>query len=171
MSHVALVPKQEKVSHPLLNTERIRLILVDRPGSHRDQLQASLVSIQELEIVGEKDTFSDALLACEHYSPHVILLNLEHVEDADLLIWAKVQEGLPEIKLVVLFSEVDGQTFQKAFEMKAQGFASLKTPPEDLIRGITMVATGVVWIDARIPNPYLFLLRRDREHVQRSKRI
>ena len=60
---------------------------------------------------------------------HVILLNLEHVEDADLLIWAKVQEGLPEIKLVVLFSEVDGQTFQKAFEMKAQGFASLKTPP------------------------------------------
>ncbi len=107
MSRVALGPKQKKVIHPLLNTGRIRLILVDLPGSHRDQFQASLGNVQELKIVEESDTFSDALLAYEHYSPQVILLNPEHVDDADLLIWAKVQESLSEIKLVVVFSKVD----------------------------------------------------------------
>lgn len=130
-------------------------MLVDGLGSHRKQLKTDLRDFIELLVVGENDTFSGALSDCTTCSPHVLLLNLQHLDDADLLKGSNLLKTALDLKLVVLLPRLDDQMKQKILRIPAQGFALYKTPPQDLVRGIKMVAMGVIWVDSRIPNPYL----------------
>ena len=123
----------------------IRLLLVDDDDLVRTGLKMILDSDAELDVVGEAANGVEALALVESLNPNVILMDIQMPEmdgiEATRLISERSQDDEGPRVLVLTTFEEDEYVFQ-ALRAGASGFLLKRTPADELIAGIKIVAEG-----------------------------
>lgn len=123
----------------------VRLLLVDDDDLVRTALKMILDSDTDLDIVGEASNGAQALAMVDRLNPDVILMDIQMPEmdgiEATRLVGEKWpgDEG-PRVLVLTTF-EQDEYVFQ-ALRAGASGFLLKRTPADELIAGIKVVAQG-----------------------------
>ncbi len=123
----------------------VRLLLVDDDDLVRTGLKMILESDSDLEVLGEASNGIQAVTMADRLKPDVILMDIQMPEmdgiEATRLIGEQSpgDEG-PRVLVLTTF-EQDEYVFQ-ALRAGASGFLLKRTPADDLIAGIKVVAAG-----------------------------
>ena len=123
----------------------VRLLLVDDDDLVRTGLKMILESEPEFEIVGEASNGVEALPMVDRLNPDVILMDIQMPEMDGIEATRRISEKSPDDEgprvLVLTTFEQDEYVFQ-ALRAGASGFLLKRTPADDLIAGIKIVAEG-----------------------------
>lgn len=123
----------------------VRLLLVDDDNLVRTGLKMILEMEDDFEIVGEASNGVEALLLINQLVPDVILMDIQMPEMGGIEATQRVSEKYPNDEgprvLILTTFEQDEYVFE-ALRAGASGFLLKRTPAEDLISGIKVVAEG-----------------------------
>ena len=123
----------------------VRLLLVDDDDLVRMGLKMILESDPDLEVLGEAENGLQAVRMVDRMKPDVILMDIQMpemdgIEATRLISEAAPSDEGPKVLILTTF-EQDEYVFQ-ALRAGASGFLLKRTPADDLIAGIKVVATG-----------------------------
>ena len=123
----------------------VRLLLVDDDDLVRTALKMIVDSDTDLDIVGEASNGAQALAMVDRLNPDVILMDIQMPEMDGIEATRRVSEKSPDDEgprvLVLTTFEQDEYVFQ-ALRAGASGFLLKRTPADELIAGIKVVAQG-----------------------------
>ena len=123
----------------------IRLLLVDDDDLVRAGLKMILASDADLDIVGEAASGAEALAMAGRLNPDVVLMDIQMPEMDGIEATRRISEQFPRDEgprvLVLTTFEQDEYVFQ-ALRAGASGFLLKRTPADDLIAGIKVIAEG-----------------------------
>ena len=123
----------------------IRLLLVDDDELVRTGIKMILDSDADLDVVGEAANGAQALVMVDRLNPDVILMDIQMPEMDGIEATRRVSEKSPGDDgprvLVLTTFEQDEYVFQ-ALRAGASGFLLKRTPADELIAGIKIIAEG-----------------------------
>jgi DNA-binding NarL/FixJ family response regulator len=120
----------------------IRVLLVDDEALLRAGLRMILESADDLTVVGEADDGAAAVAAVGRARPDVVLMDIRMPQLDGLSATAAVRAAPDPPEVIVLTTfDADDYVF-RALEAGAAGFLLKDTPPQDLVRGVRLVAGG-----------------------------
>ena len=131
-------------------SEPIRVLLVEDHLITRIGLRMILLSAQNLSIVDEADDGQKALDKALALKPQVVLMDiglplLDGVECA-----RRIKLSNPNIGILVRSSHEEARTVLDALNAGCDGYCLKDSTDDVLIRAISVVAVGRIWIDPRI---------------------
>ncbi len=130
---------------------RIRLVLLDSRTLFRASLSHLLASQRGLEIVGECGSPAEALEML-HASPvDVVLLDPDDATEggADGFLSAARRSGY-QGKFLIVADAADAKKSALAIRLGASGTFLTSEAPDRLVRAITLVTNGGIWLDPRV---------------------
>ena len=124
----------------------VRLLLADDDDLVRTGLRMILESDSDLEVLGEASNGIQAVAMADRLKPDVILMDIQMPEMDGIEATRLISEKSPDPDegprvLVLTTFEQDEYVFQ-ALRAGASGFLLKRTPADDLIAGIKVVANG-----------------------------
>lgn len=138
----------------------IRLLLI---GAHR-LLWVGVRTVLECEsgitIVGEADDHNEALSLAVDTHPDLILLDLDTGDASGLDLLPDLQAAAPQAHLLVLGSAHDTERHRRAVLLGARGIVRKEQASEVLVRALTAVHAGEVWLDSALVASVLGSMRR-----------
>ncbi len=121
----------------------IRVLLCDDDDLLRAGLSLILSAADGIEVIGEASSGQKAILDAQALAPDVVLMDIQMPDmdgiEATRRITA-VGDNAPRVIIVTTF-ELDRYVFE-SLRAGASGFLLKRTPPEDLVKGIRVVADG-----------------------------
>lgn len=148
----------------------IRLLLVDDHEVVRSGLRMLLENQEDMEIVGEANTASQAVQLAQDINPDIILMDITLPDFSGIEATRQLQQlGCPA-KVIALTIHEDEQFFFEMLQAGASGYVPKRAAPDDLMVAIHTVYHGEVYI-----YPYLakmlvndFLSRTKEEPAQQE---
>ncbi len=148
----------------------IRVLLVERPGTFTDALEAELVAAQ-VEVVAVVSTGRDAIAFLERDRPDAIVMDLElpvprvnlrkrRPMDGDgVALGLEIRKHWPEARMILLSRWVDFGVAARALSSGFHGHLVKDSPVDELVRSIRDVANGERVFSERLlsdetPEPY-----------------
>ncbi|MGA9104648.1 MAG: LuxR C-terminal-related transcriptional regulator [Bryobacteraceae bacterium] len=129
---------------------RIRLLLLDNRTLFRASLSHLLASQRGLEIVGECGSPAEALEMLHGSRVDVVLVDPDHAtEGADGLLSAARRSGY-QGRFLVVADAADARKSALAIRLGGSGTFLTSEAPDRLVRAITLVANGSIWLDQRV---------------------
>ncbi len=122
----------------------IRVVVADDQGLVRAGCRALLGAEDDIELVGEADTGTAALTLVRATIPDVVLMDIRMPEMDGLEVTRVIlaDPGLAGVRVVMLTTfEIDEYVFE-ALRAGASGFLLKDADPDDLVRGVRVVAGG-----------------------------
>ena len=121
----------------------IRVLLVDDDELVRAGLAMILDAAEDIKVVGEAATGSEAVQAARDTRPDIVLMDVKMPGMDGIEATRKIGnlgDDAPRVVIVTTF-ETDEFLF-KSLQAGASGFVLKRTPPHDLVAGIRAVASG-----------------------------
>jgi two-component system, NarL family, response regulator len=128
----------------------IRVLLVDDHPVVREGLRAMIESQQDMKVVGEGGTGTDAIEAFQSLRPDILLLDLKLPDMDGVRVIEVIRETDPDARIIVLTTYVGDVQASRALRAGAMGYllkASLRRDLRDTIRA---VRSGVVKVQAEV---------------------
>lgn len=125
---------------------RTRLLLVDDHAVVRSGLRMLLDGEDNVEIVGEAGTASEAINAVATLKPDVILMDIGLPDMSGIDAAKEVKRLWPEVAIVALTIHEDQEYFFKMLEAGASGYVPKRAAPEELMTAIQVAASGEVYL-------------------------
>ena len=123
----------------------IRVLLVCNERVIRAALRALIDGHTDTVVVGEVEHLNGALNAIVSDRPDVTVLDPDHYRDegvADLL-----RAAMTQTRIILLTGSADSMPMAEALENGAAGLVLKQQPPETLMKAITKVYAGELWLD------------------------
>lgn len=130
----------------------IRLVLVDDHAILRQGLRAVLERADDLMIVGEAASESEAEAVVRATAPDVVLLDLKLSSGSEfegLTLCARLSSAYPELGLLVLTTFLDEDLVVRAVHAGARGYVVKDVDTTELVRAIRAVSAGQSAFDSR----------------------
>ncbi len=124
----------------------IRLLLVDDHAVVRSGLRMLLEGKEDLLIVGEAGTASEAINLTPSLKPDVILMDIGLPDVSGIDATRQIKELWPETAIVALTIHEDEEYFFKMLEAGASGYVPKRAAPEELLSAIQVAASGEVYL-------------------------
>lgn len=103
--------------------ETIRVICVDDHELVRQGIRFSLLSVDDIDLVGDASDGQNALLLCDELSPDVVLMDMRISGEMDgIAITQVIRERYPQIQVLALSSYYDRQLVKGAINAGAIGY-------------------------------------------------
>ena len=103
--------------------ETIRVICVDDHELVRQGIRFSLLSVDDIELVGDASDGQNALQLCDELNPDVVLMDMRISGEMDgIAITQVIRERYPQIQVVALSSFHDRQLVKGAINAGAIGY-------------------------------------------------
>lgn len=126
----------------------IRVVIADDDTLVRTGLRLMIETQDDLDVVGEAENGEVAIRLAEELSPDVVLMDIR-MPDVDGLeatreitrLGPRSDDAPPTRVLILTTFEVDEYVYE-AVRAGASGFLLKRTPPEELLAGIRIVADG-----------------------------
>ena len=120
----------------------IRILIVDDQALVRAGFRMSLDAQPELEVVGEAAAGSTAIDAVRTLRPDVVLMDIRMPGVDGIEATRRLSEAGATSKIVILTTyDLDEYVFD-ALAAGASGFLLKHVPPEELVRGVRVAASG-----------------------------
>ena len=125
---------------------KTRLLLVDDHAVVRSGLRMLLDGEDDVEIVGEAGTASEAINAVATLKPNVVLMDIGLPDMSGIDAAKEVKRLWPEVAVVALTIHEDQEYFFKMLEAGASGYVPKRAAPEELMTAIQVAASGEVYL-------------------------
>ncbi|MGW8225881.1 MAG: response regulator [Anaerolineales bacterium] len=125
---------------------KIRLLLVDDHAVVRTGLRMMLEGEQDIEIVGEAESASEALNQISLLEPDVVLMDIGLPDMSGIDATREIKQLAPDIAVVALTIHEDEEYFFKMLDAGASGYVPKRAAPEELITAIRVTAQGEVYL-------------------------
>jgi two-component system response regulator NreC len=125
---------------------KTRLLLVDDHAVVRSGLRMLLDGEEDVEIVGEAGTASEAINAVAVLKPDVVLMDIGLPDMSGIEAAEEVKRLWPDVAVVALTIHEDQEYFFKMLEAGASGYVPKRAAPEELMKAIHVAASGEVYL-------------------------
>jgi len=125
---------------------KIRIVLVDDHEVVRQGLRMLLENEVDLDIVGEADTASDAIMLAAQLKPDVVLMDIGLPDMTGIEATREVKVVSPETSVIALTIFEDEEYFFKMLDAGANGYVPKRAAPEELITAIHVAYQGDVYL-------------------------
>jgi len=123
-----------------------RLLLVDDHAVVRSGLKMLLENENDVEIVGEAESASDAIEQALIIKPNVILMDIGLPDMSGIEATREIKKRMPEVSIVALTIHEDEEYFFKMLDAGASGYVPKRAAPEELLTAIRAAANGQVYL-------------------------
>jgi len=126
----------------------VRVILADSQAIFRAGLRKIFALEDDLRVVGQAETASQAFIAAQKFSADILLFEAALAPNpADAVIELIKQN--PALRLVVITEEPNEELTLELFRRGAHAIVSREVEPELLVDCLRKVAQGELWLDSR----------------------
>lgn len=132
--------------------EKIQIVLADDHVLVRKGIKAMLESEEEIEVVGEAGTGSDALSTARSLRPDILLLDIRMPGMSGLDAAAKLQEYAPDTKAVILSMHDSEEYVLQALSAGAYGYLLKDTDKDEFIKALKQVRGGHKYFSGSVSN-------------------
>jgi two-component system, NarL family, response regulator LiaR len=122
--------------------ERVTILVADDHPVVRQGLRTFLATQEDLDVVGEAATCTEAAERAAELRPDVVLLDLVMPGGDGIEAARKIREASPHSKVIVLTSYPDDATVLPALEAGAAGYLLKDVEPQELADGVRRVHRG-----------------------------
>ncbi len=129
---------------------KIHLLLVDDHAIVRAGLRMLFAAEEDMEIVGEVGSGSDALDAVQRLKPDVVIMDIVMPGMSGIEATRKIKELAPETAVLALTMHEDEQYFFEMLNAGASGYIPKRAAPDDLVSAIRVVNQGNVFLHATL---------------------
>jgi DNA-binding NarL/FixJ family response regulator len=144
-----------------------RVFLLDDHEIVRRGLRELLEAEDDLHVVGEAGTASDALARIPPTRPDVAVLDVRLPDGNGVEVCREVRSRHPEIRCLMLTSFSDDEALFQAIMAGAAGYLLKQVRGNDLVAAVRQVARGQSLLDPAITTQVLERLRRGNEEDER----
>lgn len=138
----------------------IRLMLVDDHDVVRTGLRTFLQSVEDLDVVAETGSGSEALQIAQEHRPDVIIMDITMPGIDGLAATRLIKANIPECKVLALTVHTDKQYFFEMLAAGAEGYVTKQVAAEELVGAIRAVAAGNVYLQPALASWLLEDYRR-----------
>jgi DNA-binding NarL/FixJ family response regulator len=128
----------------------IRVFLLDDHELVREGIRSLLESDEEIEVVGEASTASEALTRIPLAKPDVAILDVRLEDGSGIDVCRDVRSAMPELVCLMLTSFADDEALYASIMAGAAGYVLKQIRARDLIEDVKKVAGGASLMDARM---------------------
>ncbi|MGB8170340.1 MAG: response regulator transcription factor [Chthoniobacteraceae bacterium] len=122
--------------------KRIRILVADDHHIVRSGLAASLGLEDDLEIVGEAESGTQAIALFSKTTPDVVLMDLRMADGGGIESTAALRAKVPDAR-VIIYTTFDGdEDVYRAVQAGARGYLLKSAPRTELLAAIRTVAAG-----------------------------
>jgi two-component system, NarL family, response regulator LiaR len=122
--------------------ERVTILVADDHPVVRQGLRTFLATQEDLDVVGEAATCTEAAERAAELRPDVVLLDLVMPGGDGIEAARKIRDASPRSKVIVLTSYPDDATVLPALEAGAAGYLLKDIEPQELADGVRRVHRG-----------------------------
>jgi DNA-binding NarL/FixJ family response regulator len=140
-----------------------RVFLVDDHEVVRVGIRELLSAQDDLEVVGEASSVTEALTRVPAVAPDVAVLDVRLPDGNGIELCRELMSRLPDLKCLMLTSFTDDEALFDAIMAGAAGFVLKRIVGTDLTNAVKTVAAGGSLLDARSTAALLNRIRRERE--------
>jgi len=127
----------------------VRVFLLDDHELVREGIRTLLESDEDIEVVGEAGTASEALTRIPLARPDVAILDVRLEEGNGIEVCREVRSSVPEMACLILTSFADDEALYASVMAGAAGFVLKQIKARDLIEDVKKVANGESLMDPR----------------------
>lgn len=128
----------------------IRLLLVDDHSILRAGLRMLLGAVDDMVIVGEAESGTEAVRAVEELNPDVVVMDVAMPGMSGIEATRQIKQKRPEVAVLALTMHEDEQYFFEMLNAGASGYIPKRAAPDDLIEAIRVVGRGNVFLHATL---------------------
>jgi DNA-binding NarL/FixJ family response regulator len=122
-----------------MTKSQTRVLIVTHRGSLQNGLQALVMSIPQVDIIGQVDDGSQALAIIQEHRPDLVLLDTNLPNNEEWQVLERIKTLRPEIQCIVLADDVRQQ--QEATTLEADVVLLKGFPPAKLAETIETIVT------------------------------
>ncbi|USX54480.1 response regulator transcription factor [Lentzea sp. HUAS12] len=141
-----------------------RVFLVDDHEVVRVGIRELLSASEDLEVVGEAASVTEALTRVPAVAPDVAVLDVRLPDGNGIELCRELMSRLPDLRCLMLTSFTDDEALFDAIMAGASGFVLKRIVGTDLTHAVKTVAAGQSLLDARSTSALLNRIRREREN-------
>ena len=131
--------------------EQISLVVVDDHSGVRKSISSLLRTTEDIFVVGEAETGTQAIKLALAKRPDIMLLDVELPDQRGTVVMQQLHDLLPEMKVLAISSYTDQQFILGMMEKGASGYLTKDNIPAKLIEAIRgIVYQGLNWIGPHI---------------------
>jgi NarL family two-component system response regulator LiaR len=123
---------------------RIRVVVVDDHAVVRSGIEYSLLSLDDIELVGSAGSGAEALSLCEQVRPDVVLMDMMMPGMDGVAATRAIRERYPHTKVIALTSFQEGSLVQDALQSGAISYLLKDVGLEELADAIRAAQAGRV---------------------------
>jgi two-component system response regulator NreC len=123
-----------------------RVVLVDDHAVVRAGIRLVLDGAPEIEVVGEAGTEERAVVLARAHQPDVVVLDVLLPGKGGIALIPDVLEVSPTSRVLMLTSNAEPGTVEKALEAGATGYSIKRATDTDLIAAVLAVAAGSSYV-------------------------
>ena len=121
-----------------------RIILVDDHALYRIGLRTTIAAMdKQLTIIGECGSGSEfTMLLQQNPIPDLVILDIRMPDESGIAIARRLKKEHPQIKIIMLSSEVSEETVSELLEIEVEGYLSKMAQMTDIEKAIRTVISG-----------------------------
>jgi DNA-binding NarL/FixJ family response regulator len=146
-------------------TNPIRLLIADDHPVVRDGLRAMLATQQDMEVVGEAATGTEAVARARALRPDVVLMDLQMPELDGPAAIASLRDTEPAVHVLVLTTFGTDADITRAIDAGATGYLLKDAPREQLFSAIRSAARGEAVLSPSVATRVLGRMRAPAEEA------
>ena len=120
----------------------IRILLVEDNQVFREALELLLGMRADIEVVGSVGDGSEAVAACDEYSPQVVLLDYRLPMMDGVQTTVAVKEAHPEIAVVCLTASANSREIEALYEAGATACLTKDQELDEIVDAVKRAANG-----------------------------
>lgn len=125
---------------------KTKIFLVEDHTVVRYGLRMLLEGDEDVEIIGEAGSASEALNAMSDLKPDVVLMDISLPDISGIEATREIKRLWPEIAVVALTIHEDEEYFFKMLDAGASGYVPKRAAPEELLTAIQVANSGEVYL-------------------------
>ena len=142
--------------------EKLKVMLVDDHEVVRQGLRALLEAEEDIEVIAEADSGTNAIEVATSYKPQVVVMDVRMPDGSGVEACREIRDRDSDIQVIMLTSFSDDEALFNSIMAGAAGFVLKQIRGRDLVDAIRRVGAGQSLLDPGVTKRVLERLRKSK---------